>query len=217
MTDRWSRLSSLTGVAFAALTVAAIFSGGETPDATATPAKVIAYYGTHRSEVETSSILFALAFLLVVLFAGALRSYVRPAAEGLAALILAGAVMMSIGATIGAGLEYALAKQLPHLGPQTAQALNVITNEIFLPVIAGAFIFALSAGLAILRSAVLPKWLGWVAIVLAIVVIVPPTSFPALLGFVIWSVIVSILMYVRSGVSADTPADTSAPTPQPAL
>jgi hypothetical protein len=213
MTDRWSRLASLTGVVFAVLTVVAIFAGGETPDANARPAKVIAYYGTHRSEVETSAILFALAFLVVVLFAGALRSYVRQAAEGLGALILAGAVMMSIGATIGSGVEYALAKQLPHLGPQTAQALNVISNEIFLPVIAGAFIFALSAGLAILRGAALPKWLGWVAIVLAIVVIIPPASFPALLGFVIWSIVVSILMYVRSG----TPADTGAPTPQPAL
>ncbi len=212
MTDRWSRLASLTGVAFAVLTVVAIFSGGETPDANASPVKVIAYYGTHRSEVETSAILFALAFLVVVLFAGALRSYVRPAAEGLGALILAGAVMMSIGATIGSGVEYALAKQLPHLGPQTAQALNVIGNEIFLPVIAGAFVFALSSGLAILRGAPLPRWLGWVAIVLAIVVIIPPASFPALLAFVIWSVIVSILMYVRSGQPVP-----SAPAPQPVV
>jgi hypothetical protein len=59
MSDRLSRLAPLTGVIFAVLIVVAIISsGGETPDANASPAKVIAYYGTHRSEVETSAILF---------------------------------------------------------------------------------------------------------------------------------------------------------------
>jgi hypothetical protein len=214
-TDRWSKLAPLTGVLFAVLTVVGIFSGGETPDANARPAKVIAYYATHRSEVETSAILFALAFLALVLFAGALRSYLRrtPAAEGLSSLVLAGGVLMGVGALTGAGVEYGLAHQLHHLGPQVAQALNFLSNELFLPVIGGAFVFAICSGLAILRGAALPKWLGWVAIVLGIVVLVPPASFPALLGFVIWSVIVSILMYRRTAVSADT----SAPAPQTAL
>jgi hypothetical protein len=214
MTDRQSKLASLTGVLFAVLIVVAIFTNSsETPDAKARPAKVIAYYSAHRSEIETSTILFALAFLVVVLFAGALRSYVRPAAEGLGALILAGGVMMSVGALIGSAVEYALAKQLVHLGPQTAQALNVLANELFLPVIAGAFVFAVCSGLAILRGASLPKWLGWVAIVLGIAAIIPPASFPALIGFVLWSIVVSVLMYMRSG----EPADAGPATPQPAI
>ncbi len=215
MTDRWSRLAPLTGVLFAVLTVAGIFSGGETPDANAGPAKVIAYYTTHRSEVETSAILFALAFLVLVLFAGTLRSYLRhaPGAEGLSSLVLAGGVLMAAGALTGAGVEYGLAHQLNHLGPQAAQTLNFLDNELFLPVLGGAFVFAVCSGLAILRGAPLPKWLGWVAIVLGIAAIIPPASFPALLGFVIWSIIVSILMYRRTGASAET----AAATPQPAV
>ena len=215
MTDRWSKLAPLTGVLFAVLAVVGVFSGGETPDANAGPAKVIAYYATHRSEVETSAILFALAFLVLVLFAGALRSYLRrtPGVEGLSALVLAGGVMMAVGALTGAGIEYALAHQLNHLGPQVAQTLNVLSNELFLPVLGGAFVFAICSGLAILRGAALPKWLGWVAIVLGIAVLIPPAGFPALLGFVIWSIIVSILMYRRTGA----PADTGATAPLPAV
>jgi hypothetical protein len=212
MSDRLSRLAPLTGVVFAVLVVIAILTGGETPDANASPAKVIAYYGSHRSEVETSGIVFALAFLFVVLFAGALRSYLRrtPAAEGLAAIVLAGGVLMAAGVFMAVSAEYGLAHNLHYLTPATAQTLSVLSNELFLPVLGGAFLFAIGSGLAILRGARLPRWLGWVAIVLAIAVLIPPASFPALLVFAIWSVIVSILIYRRTGPAAPAlPAETA--------
>ena len=96
MTDRWSKLAPLTGVLFAVLAVAAVVTNNrESPEAKAGPVKVVAYYTAHRSEVQTSAILFGLAFLVLVLFAGALRAYLRrtAAAEGLGALVLAGAIL----------------------------------------------------------------------------------------------------------------------------
>ena len=214
MSDRWGRFAPLTGVLFAALVIGAVFtSGEETPKANASVAKVVAYYAKNRSEVETSGILFALAFLVLVLFAGALRSYLRRtgAADGLGALVLAGGILMAAGALTGTGLEYGIAHNLQHLTPQAAQTLNFISQELFLPLLAGAFILAICSGLAILGGAALPQWLGWVAIVLAIVVLIPPASFPALIGFVVWSIIVSILMYQRSGGSVTA---TSTPAAQ---
>jgi hypothetical protein len=212
MSDRLSRLAPLTGVVFAVLVVVGVVTGGETPDANARPAKVISYYAANRSEIETSSILFAIAFLILVLFAGSLRSYLRRTApaEGLAAIVLAGAVLMAAGALITTAAEYGLAHNLSGLTPATAQTMNLISNEFFLPIIGGAFLLAVSSGLAILRGALLPKWLGWVAIVLGIAALVPPASFPALLVFVIWSIIVSVLMYRRMGpgTSAATPSAT---------
>ena len=120
---------------------------------------------------------------------------------------------MAVGAITATGLEYGLAHNLHHLSPEAAKTLNFISTELFLPVLAGAFIFAMCSGLAILRGAALPKWLGWIAIVLGIAALIPPASFPALFGFLIWSIIVSILMYLRSGGSADA---ISAPATQPA-
>jgi hypothetical protein len=215
MSDRTSRLAPLTGVVFALLVIAAIVvGGGETPKANASPVKVIAYYGSHRSEIEASAILFGLAFLFLVLFSGALRSYLRstPGAEGLSAIVLGGGVLMAAGVLVGVGIEYGLAHNLARLTPAAAQALNFLENEIFLPVIGGAFLFAITSGLAILRGAPLPKWLGWVAIVLGIAVLLPPASFPALLVFAVWTVTVSILMYRRSG-----PPASSGPAPDAAL
>jgi hypothetical protein len=66
-------------------------------------------------------------------------------------------------------------------------------------------------GLAILRGADLPNWLGWVAVLLGIAAIVPPASFIALGVLVIWSLVVTILMYRRSGEPA---AANAVPAPQ---
>lgn len=213
MSDRWGRLAPLTGAAFAVLTVVAIFtSGEETPKAGAGVAKVVTFYATNRSEIETSDILFALAFLVLMLFAGALRSYLRrtDAAEGLGALVLAGGVLMAAGALIGSGVEYAIAHNLHSLTPQEAHTLNFLSQEMFLPVLGGAFVFGVCSGLAILRGAELPTWLGWVAIVLGVAALIPPSSFPALIGFVVWSAIVAILIYRRSGQATNTTAGTPA-------
>jgi hypothetical protein len=201
MEDRWGRLASLTGVVFAAFVIVGVVTGGESPNSKSSPAKVIDYYARHRSGIETSAIAFAFAFLAVVLFAGALRSYLRrtQAADGLAALVLAGGVLMATGALTATGVEYGLAHNLDHFSPQTAQTLNFLSQELFLPVLAGAFVFAIASGLAILRGAALPRWLGWVALVDGVAVIVPPASFPALLVFLVWSIVVSVLMYRRSG------------------
>jgi hypothetical protein len=213
MSNRLSRLASLSGVLFALLGVAAAVSGGETPEANASAAKVIAYYTSHRSEVETSSILFALTFLVGVLFAASLRSYLRrtPAAEGAAAIIPVGAGIMAIGAALGGGVEHGLAHNLSHLSPSAAQAVNVVSNEIFFPLLVGVCVFSLASGVAILRGAALPKWLGWVAIVMGIAAVIPPAFFPVVIVLVLWSITVSILIYRRSGAPTETPATSPRP------
>jgi hypothetical protein len=213
MQDRWGRLASLTGVLFAAVVVAAFVSNSsESPEPNASATKVVSYFTSHRSEVEASSILFAVAFLVFVFFAGTLRSHLRrsASAEGLASLALAGSVLMAVGAGTLSGLEYGLAHELSHFSPTVAQTLSILDNLLFLPLLIGAFVFGVSAGLAILRGRQLPVWLGWVAIVLAIVAMVPPIGFAALVGFVLWSLVVSVLMYVRGGAGAERPAMASA-------
>lgn len=202
MSDRWSRMAPLTGVLFAVLTLVAVFSNdSESPKPSTSASKVVAYFSAHHSKVETSAILFAFAFLALVLFSGALRSYLRrnAASEGLSAMVLAGGVLMAVGALSVSGIEYGLAHNLHHFSPEAAKTLDFISSELFLPIVAGGFVFGVCGGLAILRGAALPAWLGWVAIVIGIATLVPPASFVALLAFLIWAVVVSVLMYMRSG------------------
>jgi hypothetical protein len=212
MSDRLGRLAPLTGVLFAVVVVVAAFTGGETPNANASAAKVILYYHAHRSKIETSSLLLAIAFLIFVFFAGVLRSYLRrtPAVEGVATIMLTGGAIMTVGAALGGGIEFGLAHNINDLSPAAAQAVNVISNEIFIPLLAGTFVFSIASGIAILRGAALPKWLGWVAIVMGIAALIPPAFFPMLIVFVIWSAVVSILVYQRGDTATDTPTATVA-------
>jgi hypothetical protein len=214
MSDRWSRLAPLTGAVFVALAVVAVVaSGEETPKASASANKVVSFYSEHHSALERGAILFALTFLALVLFAGALRSYLRRTSgcEGLSAMVLAGAILMAVGALGGTGIEYGIAHNLHDLSPEAVKTLNFISTELFLPVLAGGFIFGTCAGLAILRGADLPNWLGWVAVLLGIAAIVPPASFIALGVLVIWSLVVTILMYRRSATAV---AANGTPAPQ---
>lgn len=207
MSDRWSRLAPLTGAVFVVLAVVAVIvSGEETPKASASASKVVAFYSENHSTVERGAIFFALTFLALVLFAGALRSYLRRTSgcEGLAAMVLAGAILMAVGALTGSGVEYGIAHNLHDLSPETVKTLNFVSMELFLPVLAGGFIFGTCAGLAILRGAELPNWLGWIAVLLGIAAIVPPASFIALGVLVLWSLAVTIIMYRRGGEPTGT-------------
>lgn len=212
MSSKLTRLAPLTGALFAVITFIAFVTGTETPDANSTPAKVIAFYTAHRSSIETTNVLFLFAFLIALFWAGALYAYLRRsgASESLSALVLAGGVLMLAGAAILAGVEYGLAHDLRYFTPATIQTLNVLANELFLPLVIGGCVFGLAAGIAILQSAALPSWVGWVAIVLGIVAAIPPIGFIGLLVFLLWSLIVSIMIYMRSGEPASVEA-VSAP------
>lgn len=214
MSDRWTRWASLTGVLFAVVTLVGIFTAPETPESSASAAKVFHYYSAHRSAIETGDIVIAIGFLLVVFWGGALRSYLRQArgAEGPSSLVLAGAILIAVASIGISGLEYGIAHELKHLTASQVQTLNFAATELFLPILAGGFIFGIGAGLAILRGAPLPKWLGWVVIVIGIAALVPPASFPALGAFGIWTIVVSILIFIRLGRSAAAHAEM----PQPA-
>ena len=200
MSQRVTRLAPLSGVVFAVLTFVGFFAGGETPDTNATPAKVLAYYAAHRSTIETTSILVAIAFLFAIFWSASLHSYLRRTggAQSLAALVLAGGVLMFMGASTLAAIEYGLAHEIHIVGPQTAQSLNILSNVLFIPLIAGGCVFGLGSGLAILRGAALPNWLGWVAIVLGVVAVIGPIGFFALLVLLVWTIVASILVYLRS-------------------
>jgi hypothetical protein len=207
MSDRLSRFAPLTGLVFVALAVVSLLIEKESPGNTATGAKVIAFYEANHSNVRSSNFLFVLAFLFFLFFAASLRGFLRrtPAAEALSALVLAAAAVLTVGVTLFAGIEFALAADPSHLEPAAAQALNVLGNELFFPLALGASVFGIAAGLAILRGAQLPNWLGWVILVLGIAEITPAGEI-GFFGFIIWTVVVSVLIYLRSGAAKPTPS-----------
>jgi hypothetical protein len=205
MVDRWRRLGPLTGVLFAALVVAALVANSAyTPKPGADAAKVVSFYTQHRSPIETSAILFALAYTVLVLFAGVASAHFRHVDTSLGWLVLAGGILIAIGGLACVAIEYSLAHNIGNLSPASAKTLNLISAELFVTARAGVFTFGLCAGIAILGGVGLPKWLGWAAVAIATAMLVhiawgaapiPHLGFYAVFAFAGWSALAGTFMY----------------------
>ena len=143
--------------------------------------------------------MWMLAFAFLVLFAGTLRSHLRlkPSADALGSVALAGAAVFAAGAVIYFNFDFALAAVPQHLAPGAAQALNVLALNMALAPSAGGFVFGIAAGLAIVRGGGLPNWLGWAAIVIGLIAVTPAVIF-ALVLFALWAAIVGVVIWRRS-------------------
>jgi hypothetical protein len=210
-----SRWAPLTGLVSAVLGVAggAIEIITNPPGSDASGKEVIAFYSAQGGTQQLAAALLALGFVFFLFFAGSLRSHLRqtPDLEGLGNIALAGAVLETAGQTMGAGYVWTLAQGAGHLDSSAAQALNGLSNNAVATNTAGMIVFGIAAGLAILRGGRLPRWLGWVAIAMAVVVVTPAEGF-SFIALVLWMVTVSILIWMRGGQARQEPAGS---TPSP--
>jgi hypothetical protein len=205
MSDRWARLATpILGVIFVVLVLISLFSGvNNTPDSNWSGQRVIAFYVQHRHAQKVSDFIGAIAFGFLVYWTATVRSYLRRSerAEGASTLMLVGAALFAAGFVITFGVDSALADVPGSLSPAAAQALNVLDNDLWFLVPIGASIWAIASGIAVLRGSQLPKWLGWVAIVLGLASSSPALFF-ALFVLLVWILVVSVLIYLRSGSTA---------------
>ena len=68
----------------------------------------------------------------------------------------------------------------------------------------GSAVLLLSVGLGGLRTAVLPKWLAIVTIVLGVCCLLGPTGFAVWFAMPVWCIAVSVALVRRSAASSTT-------------
>jgi hypothetical protein len=189
---------------FVAAYVAVAILLGEGQDATKKSAdELVTYYKDHETAQTIGALLIGVAAITLLFWVGLLRRVLRDA-EGptgiLSAVAFAGAIVFAGGAIIGATIHFALADYSDHtdvVDPQVFQTLNAFdwNNFLFFPVGLGTMLLA--SGISVVRHGALQKWLGWVAIVLAVIFVTP--AFPvALFGTAAWVLAVSIV-WLREG------------------
>jgi hypothetical protein len=203
MSPSLRRLAPLTGIPFAILLAYTFFGTPSSPDVHDTGAQVIAHYNHHKNSHLAGDLAGGVAVVFFLFFITSLRSYFKdkPGADGLSMSALVGGILIGMGGAIFSSLDVALIDARHHISPDAAQALNVLSNDFFFPFEIGLIVFALSIGLAIIASGALPKWLGWIMVVIGIVAFTP-VGFFGFFVVLIWSVIVSILIYRRTGSGA---------------
>ena len=189
----------LAGVGFIVVAIIAIAIGGEPPDAGDGADEIVSHYLDNKDSIEISSVLAAPAGLLLILFSAALSRTLRLADELsiLPPVIIVGASVMAIGIAIDATIAFSIAEAVDDIEPASVQTLQALWDNDFIPIAMGVITFLFAAGLAIVRTGALPKWLGWVAIVLAVLGFTP-LGFAAFLGGAVWILVVSIMLTLRA-------------------
>lgn len=197
--------AALTGLAFLVLAIVAFAVGGEPPDPTSDkPQEVIDFYADNEGRQVVSAILVGIAATLLVFFGGVIRKVLRdgegPGGGILPAVAFAGTIIIATGLAIDATITIALIEAVDaveeEVDPVAVQTLSVLYNNDFVPFAVGSQIFLIAAGLSIVRHGALPKWLGWIAIVLAVLA-VTPIGFVAFIGMGFLVAVFSVILALR--------------------
>jgi hypothetical protein len=203
----------LAGVVFVVLMLISAFLPGTPPKPDDSAAKIVKFVVDKNDQLRWAGFVGLLAAIVLLGWLGAVWRTMRRA-EG-------GTPMLAVGAALGAGLAAALftiggivmsvvAIVGPaHIGPSATRFFYLLFNALGS---GGAIALALFIGAfasVILDTAVLPRVMGWLGVLVAIVLLAAGGGVAStrnvffVLGFIgffgaaIWVVIVSILMFRR--------------------
>jgi hypothetical protein len=194
--SRWERVAPLSGALSVAIIVVVFAIGGDTPEEHDTAAKVESFYSSHHDKHKALAFILAIAIPFLLFFVSSLRNDLRRAGgtAQLANAAFAGGVLAAGGFAILATVHLALAEAAANANTiGTTQTLNVLDNGSFIPAATGIGVLVLAAGASAVRHGGLPKWLGWVGVVIGIAAFTPAGFFAFLAGG-LWILIASIAL-----------------------
>ncbi|MFK8908494.1 hypothetical protein [Streptomyces sp. YS-3] len=192
----------MTGLVAVVLIAVAFGVGGDTPGIGDSGPQIRLFYQEHDTRQAVSLYLLILAGVLLVFFAGSLRHHLAESDRHgwLPQVAFAGGILSAAGFWLGSAVTLALidASDKQKVGGPALQAMNVISNDLFIPFVGGIGTMLLAAGLDTARRGTpLPRWLGWAGIVLGVLMFIPWVGFFAFLVSGLWIIIASVLLARR--------------------
>jgi hypothetical protein len=161
---------------------------------------VVAFYVDNKDSVELGAFIGVAATVLLVFFGGYLRRLLRGAAgegEMLSLIAFAGVVIVAVGFAIDATILIALSESADDIDPTAVQALQALWDNDFIPIMLGVLLFLWGTGLSVIRTGVLPRWLGWVMIALGVIGLTP-IGFVSVIAAAVLVLLLSIVLSVRA-------------------
>jgi hypothetical protein len=203
MDGRSSRewLVPLLGVAFLVLLIASFIIQGEPKDASHPADEVKDWYLDNKDSAEIAAFVGAVAAAALVFYGAYLRRLFDAATGGtsmLPILILIGLTIVAVGGAIDSMLLFATAERADDIPADSVQTIQAIWDNDWLPLFLGILVFNWSVGLSVLRTDVLPKWMGWAAIVFGVGSLAGPIGFVGVIGAALWILVSSIMLAVRA-------------------
>lgn len=198
----------LTGPLFLLTVILGFTIGGEPPDVTKDPVGDVVTFYADDTGVRVSAVIEMIAGASLVIFGGYFRRFLQ-AAEGphgmWSAVMFAGTVIIAVGLAIDATITFAMVETAADIDPAAVQALSALYANDFLPLALGVILFLLATGVSIIRHRVLPVWLGWAAIGLAVLG-ATPLGFISAIATVLLVTVIGVMLALRDRKTAATPA-----------
>ena len=206
--------AALGGVAFVALFIIGLFLMFKgAPQGGDPPADFISYYGDsgNRDKIALGWALAGLGLVLFLFFVASLRQTVSRfddgvlttlttlgggiyAALGLAAIALDSAVRTMSDDTY----QHRVYPELIHAADDAGYVMHATGG-------AALGVMILAASIAFIRSGVVPKWAGWLGVVVALAAVVTIFFLTAFV-WMLWIVIVAIVLFWKGAGTASSPA-----------
>ncbi|MSO41470.1 MAG: hypothetical protein EXQ70_06190 [Solirubrobacterales bacterium] len=180
--------------------IGAVVVSGETPADDASLNTIASYYIDNDSALQFTGLLLFLAAFFFLIFSTKLFGILRREegeTGGLSAFGFAGGILFAVGLTIFAGINFAGGVAPEDVDPVALQTINILNNNMFFPLALGVAVFDLASGIGIVKTGMLPKWLGWVAIVAGVAALTPAGFFSFLL-LGLWTLVVSVMLAMRA-------------------
>ena len=187
--------------------------GGSPPGDKASAARVMEWYNEHQGRTVVGALSAPLGAFLILMFAAYVRRIARDRGAPLIGptLFVGGAIALGVALMAEASVKLGLEAASDHNQPQVAQTLNVLDNNTWIPFIGALALLLIGAGMTVLRSGILPAWLGWVAVVGGVISLFGPGGFVGFFLLPLWVLVAGIWLAVGSDRSA--PAATGTPLP----
>jgi hypothetical protein len=189
------------------LGIVSFIVGGEPKSADDPVREIVDYYVDNKDSVEAAAFIAMAATALLIFFGAYLRRVLHAAGgegEMLSLVAFAGLLVVGVGFAIDTTIAIALAEAADDVDPVAVQALQALWDNDFVPIALGVLLFLWATGLAVIRTGVLPKWLGWVMLVLGVAALTP-LGFVAAIGSALLVLVLSIWLSLRARGGAPTP------------
>ena len=112
-----------------------------------------------------------------------------------------GVVVIAIGFAFDTTIQLAIAERADDIDPIAVQSLQALWDNDFVPIALGVLLFLWATGISVVRSGALPKWMGWIMLLLGVIALTP-IGFASFIGTALLILVISILLTVRARSAA---------------
>ena len=195
-----------------ALVIGGAVYGGEPPSEQGfkSAKELAAAYAAQGDKLSAAIFVMGVGLVFLVYFGSVLKTALDTGTAEtscLSRVAFAGLIVFVAGAatdlTLGVSM---IAAAREKVDPVAIQALSAYFSNDWVPFAIGVLTLMSASAISILKFGGLPKWLGWLAALIAVVGVIPPIGFFALPGAGLWILLASIALTLQAGKVNAPPA-----------